>query len=245
MEEEALAQLDIESDTWLNRGRRRLVTLTMQGRGIQNAEILEVGAGNGANIKAISAFGILDAVETSSDAIERLKLYPEIRQLYTSPLPDCQIDKQYDVICALDVLEHIEDDTAAAEWIINHLKPGGLLVATVPAYQWFFSHHDKVNHHFRRYSASRFAKLFQTGVTIHKLSYFNAILLPLAVASRAAWQLSRNLRGGDDKKQSASVQGPLDRIFRSCLFGEARFINAGGFLPFGLTVFCVITKDDS
>jgi len=245
MEEEALSQLDHESETWLNRGRRRLVTLTLQSRGIENAEILEVGAGNGANIKAIADFGTLDAVETSPEAVNRLRQYSEIRDLYTSPLPDCQIDKQYDVICALDVLEHIDDDAAAASWIINHLRPGGLLIATVPAYQWFFSHHDVVNHHYRRYSASRFARLFQTGVTIHKLSYFNAILLPLAVASRTAWQLSRKLRGGDDKKQSASVQGPLDRIFRSCLFGEARFINAGGSLPFGLTVFCVITRDDA
>ena len=45
----------------------------------------------------------------------------------------------FDVVLLTDVLEHIEDDAASAAHGIRLLRPGGIVVATVPAYQWLYS----------------------------------------------------------------------------------------------------------
>ena len=243
MEAEALSQIDRESLTWLNQGRRRLLFLTLQREITGDAEILEVGAGYGSNLQVITKFGKVDVLETNASAIERLREHSEVRTVYTEPLPFSDVSRKYDVICALDVLEHVENDAAAARWIIDHLRPGGILIATVPAYQWFFSQHDIINHHFRRYTASQLAGLFPADIKIKQISYFNALLLPLAVASRIIWHFTERRQDGRIEKQSATIWGPIDGLFRSCLFGEAWFIRSGGRLPFGLSVFCVIRRD--
>ena len=64
------------------------------------------------------------------------------------------------------MIEHIQNDKAAVDWIYDHLKDGGLVIATVPAYQWFFSDHDRVLGHFRRYTTSNFEELYTQNFSI-------------------------------------------------------------------------------
>ncbi len=55
-------------------------------------------------------------------------------------------------VVMLDVLEHIEDDREALTILHSLLERGGYAVLTVPALQVFWSIHDEVNRHYRRYS---------------------------------------------------------------------------------------------
>jgi SAM-dependent methyltransferase len=58
----------------------------------------------------------------------------------------------YDLVCAFEVLEHIEDDNlAVGEWV-PFVRPGGHLVLSVPAFQERFGSMDRHAGHFRRYS---------------------------------------------------------------------------------------------
>jgi len=60
-------------------------------------------------------------------------------------------DSQFDLICAFEVLEHIEDDAAAVKEWAERLRPGGWLLLSVPAHQRRFGPADELVGHFRRY----------------------------------------------------------------------------------------------
>jgi SAM-dependent methyltransferase len=60
-------------------------------------------------------------------------------------------DERFDMVCAFEVLEHIEDDaTTLKEWA-TRLRPGGRLLLSVPAHQRRFAKADEMAGHFRRY----------------------------------------------------------------------------------------------
>jgi SAM-dependent methyltransferase len=142
--------------------------------------------------------------------------------------------RHYDLIGAFDVIEHIADDQAALASVAKRLKPGGRLVITVPAHQWMWSAHDKVNHHQRRYSKRALAQLFKDSpVRLDAIGYFNSLLFPLAVAQR----LASRATGSEDSDLSmppAPVNYLLERAFAA-----ERFLIGRMPLPPGLSLFAV------
>ena len=105
----------------------------------------------------------------------------------------------FDVVLLTDVLEHIENDTASARTALKLLRPGGIVVATVPAYQWLYSPRDAQHHHFRRYSKQQFAKLWKAGdAQTLLLSHYNTLLFPPAATVRIASKyLPNHQQAGD------------------------------------------------
>jgi SAM-dependent methyltransferase len=153
-----------------------------------------------------------------------------------APLPELEgvPDRHYDLIAALDVIEHIDDDHAAVAAIAAKLKPGGKLVMTVPAHQWMWSAHDVVNHHKRRYSKRALRRLIESSpLRLETIGYFNSLLFPLAVADR----LASKLRGKDDadlKLPSPPLNAALEAVFAA-----ERHLVGRLPLPPGLSLFAV------
>lgn len=199
------------------------------------ARLLEIGCGTGHNLEMLGGFGTVDAVELDDEArvIAERRLG---RAVLSAPLPELAgvPDGAYDLIAALDVIEHIDDDEAALAAIASKLKPGGKFVMTVPAHRWMWSAHDTVNHHKRRYSKAALRHLIEgSPLRLEKLGYFNSLLFPLAIADR----LASKLRGKDDadvKLPSAALNGALEAIF-----GAERHLVGRVSLPPGLSLFAV------
>lgn len=258
MDPQSQRQHAAEADDWLHRGRALLLegllrrclvagaaggVRTADGRadGEDAPRLLEVGPGAGGNLEVMRRFGALDVVETSDEFVEQLRERPEVSTIHHGGLPELEVSTSYDAIVAFDVLEHIERDDLALGWIADHLRPGGVFVASVPAYQWLFSDHDRAIHHYRRYTRRSLERLIAARLRIAWSSYFNTTLFPLAVASRGVWQAKRRLSGqsGQPGKQSSTTPEPVDRLFFRVVQAEARRLAAGARAPFGLSVVCV------
>ena len=146
-----------ETASWLHLGRKFLLKKIMQ-RFIDShkkIEILEIGAGVGQNIDVLSQFGVVDALEINPIGLKSLRSNKKIRNIVSEKIPT-NLPHQYDLIVACDVIEHIEDDRAAISWISENLKTNGFFIATVPAFQFLFSDHDRALGHFRRYTSKTF-----------------------------------------------------------------------------------------
>ena len=67
----------------------------------------------------------------------------------------------FDLVCAFDVIEHVDQDQASVTALGQLLKPGGYIATTVPAQPWMWSRHDELHHHKRRYRMHGYRALFE------------------------------------------------------------------------------------
>jgi 2-polyprenyl-3-methyl-5-hydroxy-6-metoxy-1,4-benzoquinol methylase len=149
-------------------------------------KILEIGSGIG----NISAFVLKDNSNvTLSDLrpeyCEYLSNHFENNSGFSVELidladPDFELKHQkllnsFDSVFALNVIEHIEDDSLAITNCRKLLKESGNLVILVPAYQWLYCRFDIELGHFRRYNRKTLSALFKkNGLTVKEMYYFNA-----------------------------------------------------------------------
>ncbi|QIK78518.1 class I SAM-dependent methyltransferase [Sphingomonas piscis] len=199
------------------------------------AEILEVGCGTGHNLEMLSHFGSVNALEIdpAARAVAEKRLG---KPVLSSPLPQLAGVPRghFDLVGSFDVIEHIDDDTAAVAAIAECLKPGGKFVATVPAHPWMWSAHDVVNHHVRRYSAVQFRELFdRSPLRLERMGYFNSLLFPVAVAER----MVSKVRGKDDSDLSTPA-APVNAALEKTFAAERHLVGRVP-LPPGLSLFAV------
>ncbi|WP_169977722.1 class I SAM-dependent DNA methyltransferase [Tautonia rosea] len=169
---------------WWWRAREAIVLRTIRKAGLtpgEHREILDVGCGDGLSFPALSAFGRVRGIEVDERLLDPSGPYRD--RIFTAPLGDSRYDGpswRFDLITALDVLEHIDNDRAAAEAMVRMLRPGGLLVVTVPAFETLWDEHDEINHHYRRYTIGRLRRVLKgIGLESIRLRYvFRGLFAP-------------------------------------------------------------------
>jgi 2-polyprenyl-3-methyl-5-hydroxy-6-metoxy-1,4-benzoquinol methylase len=106
----------------------------------------------------------------------------------------------FDCVVSTDVLEHIDDDRAAFAKMVSLVRPGGLILITVPAGRWLFGYHDEQLGHFRRYNRGMLRHLVSDWCEVRKLRYFGFTLIPVC------WLYSRWLRRPYPVAESADTK---------------------------------------
>ena len=228
---------ELDERHWWYRARREIIAdlIRREAKLPKDAQILEIGCGTGHNLSMLSGFGHVEGLELDDEA-RALSEKRLGRKIMSSPLPELAgvPNRQYDLIGAFDVIEHIDDDVAALASIATKLKPGGRFIMTVPAHQWMWTAHDVANHHKRRYSKAGLKRLVETSpMKLERVGYFNSLLFPLAVAERTASKL-RGKDNGDVKLPPAPLNSTLEKIFAA-----ERHLVGRLPLPPGLSLFAV------
>ncbi len=83
---------------------------------------------------------------------------------------------RFDTIVCINVIEHIEDDVAAAKKMCDILEPGGRVIVLAPAFSFLYSPYDRKVGHYRRYTkATLRTTLESAGFQMKRLYYFNML----------------------------------------------------------------------
>lgn len=229
----------VEDRSFWYRARSRLVVAVLRRWFPSAASVLEVGSGAGGVLAAVRAAlpGVrLVGAEPSAEAlaIARTRL-PDDVELVQADALSLEFEREFDVVCALDVLEHVEDDVRALERFGEVVRPGGGLVLLVPQHPRLWSDMDRIAHHVRRYTRDELrTKVMRARFEVVHASSFVSFLLPAMVVSRA-------LRRRYDPVQELDP-GLLNPLFERVLDAERGLIERGASLPFGGSLLLVARK---
>ncbi|HEU5220207.1 MAG TPA: class I SAM-dependent methyltransferase [Gemmatimonadales bacterium] len=120
--------------------------------------ILDVGCGNGLFFDRLRELGEVEGVEPDVALLDPEG--PWRRHIHAVPFDNAfQPGHRFGAILMLDVLEHLDEPAAALRHAVSLLGPGGVIICTVPAFQWLWTSHDVLNHHRRRYNRPAFRAL--------------------------------------------------------------------------------------
>jgi SAM-dependent methyltransferase len=238
---------ELEQTHWWFCARRKIVFslldrfLRKSGKG-QVYKICDMGCACGLILAELSKAGY-DAVGVdSSDTALEYCADRGVRVLKGSLPHQIPLEEDsLDAVLMLDVLEHISDDKASIQSAIRFLRPGGLIICTVPAYSWLWTKRDEFHHHARRYSMSYFKEILSscTDAEIVIATHINAFLFPLALAER----LGRRLFGISPPTADISVPPlGLNCVMKKIFSAERHLINRRIRLPFGLSILAVARK---
>ncbi len=242
MESELIqAEQRLEAEYWWFVGRRvildRLLRHFVKRRGVA----VDVGCGSGRNLEVLArhcdqVLGLDRAAAAVALAAERS--FAVLRgDAHRLPLAAGSAD----LLTALDVLEHMDDDMQVLAEFSRVLRPGGHLLLAVPAYRFLWSEHDEALRHRRRYIASELhIKLTNSGFEVQKRSY--AVFF--AFVPIVLYRLFRGLFPKSPLAPKAShviLPAPLNRFFAELLSLEGRLMRIMNF-PLGTSIVMVARK---
>lgn len=170
-------------------------------------DILEIGSGIGTYSEMIirdfpnSKIVLSDISETYVNELRRKFNFPNVETTVLDLNNEShfrQIGKErFDTVIGLNVIEHIEDDAKALNFIHDSLRKGGKALILVPAHQFLYNSIDQKVGHFRRYSMKSFAELVtKTRFNTDDLYFYNA-------SGILGWYLSGNILNRDDANGEA------------------------------------------
>lgn len=230
----------LEDSHWWFQGRKDLVlSLAERYRPRFQPRILDVGCGTGGMLAHFSRLGPsigLDMARESAYYCGKRSLEMVLGSGIALPFRT----GSFDIVAALDVIEHVDEDQALLHEMQRVLAPGGVLLLTVPAFQFLWSSHDDLNHHRRRYVRQGLAcQINAAGFTPLKLSYYNSLLLPAAVVRKYVLKV----RSNGTACHLEQLPAPLNTIFRRILSME-KPVLARTQLPLGASIICAARRRD-
>jgi len=242
MEEHVYDVLNID-DWWWSRGRRALVKslVSRYADGAQVKKVLEIGCGTGATIEQLKPLAeIVCGLDISPAALRycRQRGIDSICVADVSSLP--YQSNEFDLVIGVDVIEHVDNDVSALREIYRVCRPGGLMILTVPAFQFLWSRRDEQHHHKRRYTLSQFReRVADAGFSVKRASYINMpLLLPLFLLVKVGHLLRRNPSA---KMDFVLVPPPINAMLSAVVEREAGWLRRAD-LPIGTSIMCVALR---
>jgi ubiquinone/menaquinone biosynthesis C-methylase UbiE len=176
----------------------------------ERLNILDVGCGSGELAILLAKDGhTLTGIDSESEFIDLAKQNATISNLdinfIVSNLEQFSPNRQYDCVVCTDVIEHIENDQAAVEKIVQMVNDEGIIIIAVPAGQWLFGHHDRSIGHFRRYSLDSLLAVLKNYAELTEARYFGWTFIPICLLFSKILKKSYPLAASGDSKKNPLV----------------------------------------
>ncbi len=234
-----IAQL--EDTHWWYRGMAAISLDLIRSQLRTPIRFLDAGCGTGGMLRRLSPFGVGFGIDFSPLALAHAHRATPNNLCRASITQLPFTNYSFDLITSFDVLYHraIADDQTALNEIAGLLKPNGIALIRVPAFESLRGAHDQLVHTRHRYTADEMrGKIQRAGLKVIRLTYANFFLfIPI--------YLARTLQLSHSKKESSDVELPssfINGILESLLKIESfliRFVD----LPFGVSLFAVAQKN--
>jgi SAM-dependent methyltransferase len=244
---------ELEATHWWYGGVRDLFTRLLRNPRFavgKDPRVLDAGCGSGAHLQLLSQLfnpAYLGGFDLSDLAVEHAKRKIPTADVYQSDVsrPEVHVPELNLILCC-DVLytTPLDEGIAGLKTITDRLRPGGLLLLHLPAYNWLKSRHDLAVHTRQRFTKTSARSIFSSlQLRVEFLSYRMSMLLPAVVA----WRLpSLFRRGSTDSERAISdlrpVPAPLNRLLLTALQVENRVLARGIPLPWGSSIVAVGRK---
>jgi SAM-dependent methyltransferase len=206
-------------------------------------DLLEIGCGTGIVLSRLRA----DSPHLRLTGGDLLPVALDIARDRVPEATFAQIDirslpfvDEFDVVCALDVLEHVDEDTLAVEQLSQALRPGGGIIVSVPQHMWLWSAADEYGRHRRRYSRRQLVGLLdQAGFDVMRATSSVSLLLPVVALSRIR---RRRLTDDYDPFRELALSERVNRALGAVMSAERRFIRRGLSFPLGSSLVVVAKR---
>jgi SAM-dependent methyltransferase len=218
--------------------RRMLIPLgPWQGR---QAKVLDAGCGTGGLIRALQKYSP-DWSITGLDfspiacAYARETTRAEIVEGSITELPFAA--ESFDILTCADVISQVTDGTSAIKEFARVLRPNGVLVINVAAYQWMWSYHDDTCETQHRYRRSELVKMVKSlGLVPLQATYANMLIFPMIIARRKVFPPSA---ATSDVQTYPSI---IENLFGRISQLEQAWLQRGASFPTGCSVFVSAKK---
>ncbi|MFN7946317.1 MAG: methyltransferase domain-containing protein [Blastocatellia bacterium] len=235
----------VEDEHWWYVGRRAIVLAQVEAALRHNyrlptadCRLLDIGCGTGGNLDHLKRYGRMHGVDLSPLALDCSRRRGHERVMFATANELPFASESFDLVTALDVIEHLDDDTGGLKEIHRVLRPGAPAVIFVPAFQALWGPNDDQSGHKRRYRLPQLrARVEAAGLKIERISYANtAMFLPIWAGRKILNALGR-VSQSENRINHPLINRMLARIFAS----EAGWLSRHT-LPFGVSIICVARK---
>jgi len=234
---------EVEEWHWWYQVRRDILDQKLASLGLDpaRARLLDVGCGTGGASLVLSKYGRVVGLDRAPASFRISMDRPYAHRVvarFGEPLP--LADGSFDVVCALDIIEHLDDDRAGARELYRVCKPGGTAIVFAPAFQILWGYNDEFSHHRRRYNRATLRRTLEAaGFRVEKLGYFNMVLFLPTLGARLLQRLFPKMTDGMEHSTKPSpFNGVLAGIFRLELPILKRM-----HLPVGTSAFCIARRE--
>src|SRR5678815_3526987 len=207
----------VEQSHWWYAGRRQILASFLEDicRRVtdRRPRILDVGCGTGANLLMLSKYGDAEGVDVSEDALAfcRERGLANVKLGAAEALP--YDDGTFDLVTALDVVEHLDDDLAGLREMRRVLRPGGRVLLFVPTFMFLWGLQDDVSNHRRRYTLKQLKRVLeQAGFEIERSTYANITFFVPILVIRKLMQWTGIKAKSENTINVTALNGVLGRL---------------------------------
>ena len=234
----------VEEHHWWFVGRRRIlksfVARIVAGLKTTKPQILDIGCGTGANLEMLAEFGDAQGVDVSAEALTfcRARGLDQVRQGEAEQLP--YEDSKFDLVTALDVVEHLDDDLSGLKEMRRVLHADGRALIFVPAFMFLWGVQDDISNHRRRYTLPGIKDVLQSaGFELERATYANITFFFPILLGRMLMRATGYRPASENNLTIGGLNGFLGSLFGA----ESTFLRYLNF-PFGVSIICVARRSD-